>query len=100
MPVADLKVGPLPEIVADRPVNGGSEIPASRVQAAQKNFFRYREMVEIYEFRDRREVTRLPPGEHPGPKFLARALWRVNDRAATFPGLKGGGKHRTLPPCH
>lgn len=55
MPVADLKVGPLPEIVADRPVNGGSEIPASRVQAAEKNFFRYREMVEIYEFRDRRE---------------------------------------------
>lgn len=38
MPVADLKVGPLPKIVADRPVNGGSEIPASRVQAAQKNF--------------------------------------------------------------
>lgn len=37
MPVPDLKVGPLPKIVADRPVNGGGEIPASRVQAAQRS---------------------------------------------------------------
>lgn len=33
--ITDLKVGPLSEIVADRPMNGGAEIRASRVQAAQ-----------------------------------------------------------------
>lgn len=41
MAITDLKVGPLAEIIADRPMNGGGEIFASCVQAAQKDEQRF-----------------------------------------------------------
>lgn len=41
MTITDLKVGPLAEIIADRPMNGGGEIFASCVQAAQKDEQRF-----------------------------------------------------------
>lgn len=135
MPVADLKIGPLSKIVADRPVNGGSEIPASRVQAAQKKFFSkfhfenidiarsksYRSRISIYRTRSNDEkkndreisltTTRSQDQRKRGYPVTTWGVSWPDQRAEilgssslasqrsselTFPGLKGGGKHRTL----